>query len=207
VLNNDARPSERDGFRALVDRWFEAQSLGEMLQRDRGLWWDLERALQARFTPDGKGGKWSSNYPPRAPNTPEQWAIRWFALLLLNPLCEKLGGPCERCDCYYIKARSNQKKYCGGRCAGLASAKRYTVAQATAEREALVESAARFWPQWTERKHPIRSFWVAKRVNAARKKMKVNGRWKRVARTITQKWISRNKAAIESQPLKRKGKL
>ena len=71
--------------------------------------------------------------------------------------------------------------------------------ESKAEREALLQSAAKFWPQWTERKHSNRSLWVAERVNAQPKRMKISHKWKPVKRHITQKWVSRNRVAIEKR--------
>jgi hypothetical protein len=51
------------------------------------------------------------------------------------------------------------------------------------EREELRALAVKFWPQWTERKHPNHAFWIAKKMNAKRKGTE---------RRITQKWVSRN---------------
>jgi hypothetical protein len=205
VLNNGQRPTEQQAFRKLVDRWLRVESLKRMFEDDRNLssrfisdlWRDLDSALVANYKVIGKRAVWVSGFPPHPPVNPGQKAIQWFALLLLNPLCEKLAGPCDRCDGYFIKSRSNQKRFCGQRCAGLASAKRHTVAQARAERKALLEAATEVWPLWQERNHPNRSLWVADRVNAQTKKMKLNGRAIPVERKITQKWVTRNKAAIE----------
>ncbi len=56
------------------------------------------------------------------------------------------------------------------------------------EREELLALAVKFWPQWTERKHPNRARWVAKKMNAARNATE---------RHIQPKWVSRNKQEIE----------
>jgi hypothetical protein len=58
-----------------------------------------------------------------------------------------------------------------------------------AEREELLALAVQFWPEWTERKHPNRALWVAQQVSEGRKGAE---------RRITQKWVSRNKVAIQA---------
>jgi hypothetical protein len=45
----------------------------------------------------------------------QAFAARIFAFLILNPLCENLGGLCSRCGNYYVKKRSSQNVYCSSR--------------------------------------------------------------------------------------------
>lgn len=49
-------------------------------------------------------------------------AVRMFTLLITNPMCEKIAGPCSRCGTYYIKKRASQKVYCSRRCGNTATA-------------------------------------------------------------------------------------
>src|ERR1700722_1628694 len=58
------------------------------------------------------------------PRAPHASVVRLFALLILNPLCQKLGGPCARCGLYYIKKRASQKVYCSAHCGNAATAAR-----------------------------------------------------------------------------------
>jgi hypothetical protein len=208
VLNaTDERSTE---LKNLVERWkASGPNLQKMVHEDDDLWKDLQAAWLPEWFPSPGARAFYALLPGTLghdDDTHSRRARSLFAALVVNPHCELLGGPCDRCHRYFLKSRRSQKRFCGQRCASLDSAKRSAVAKATAERKSLLESAARFWPRWTERKHPIRSLWVARRVNATPKKMKVNGKWKRVARTITQKWISRNKVSIESRLLERKGR-
>ncbi len=43
-------------------------------------------------------------------------AMAIFGALLANPQWDKLGGPCARCQRYYIKNRTSQKVYCSAKC-------------------------------------------------------------------------------------------
>jgi hypothetical protein len=199
LLNDKLQPERRDAFRSLVKRWLEAGSLRKM----DGLWFDVSQILKPYFTHSGTGASWSVDLvPPQTslPETPEQWAVRHFAFLVFNPLRDNLRGPCPRCLDYYIKKRRT-KVYCSKNCGNASSASRSNVAFARAEHEALLKSAAKFWPRWTERKHPIRSFWIAERINAARKWMEIEGRRKPVTRTITAKWVSLNRREIDDSAL------
>lgn len=54
--------------------------------------------------------------------TPEVEAMILFHLLTVAPGCEKIAGPCQRCDRYYIKKRASQKVYCSRRCGNAATA-------------------------------------------------------------------------------------
>ena len=43
-------------------------------------------------------------------------ALTLFTQFLVNPLSLKLGGPCARCDTYYVKNTPRQKVYCSRTC-------------------------------------------------------------------------------------------
>jgi hypothetical protein len=198
VLNaTDERSTE---LKTLVERWkASGPNLQKMVQADDDLWKDLQEAWPAEWLPSVGARAFYMLLPGTLGHdgdTPIRRARSLFAALVVNPRCEFLGGPCDRCHSYFVKSRRTQKLTCGQRCASLVSAKRSAAAKATAEREALLKSATKFWPRWTERKHPIRSFWVAQRVNAERKWMEIKGERKPVTRTITAKWVSRNRRAI-----------
>src|SRR6266704_4137757 len=126
VLNDAQKPEYRDAFRALVKRWLDAGSLKQMVANDPGLWLDVSEAWKPYFTPIETGAAWSVTPIPsqtKLPSTPEKWAIRHFALLTLNPLRDKLRGPCPRCQSYYIRKRET-KVYCSKSCGNAASASR-----------------------------------------------------------------------------------
>jgi hypothetical protein len=201
LLNDACQPERRDAFRELVKRWLEVGNLKKMLGLDSVLWLDVSEAWRPRFTFSGTGAAWSVVPIPSRTNlsaAPKDWAVRHFALLMLNPLRDNLRGPCQRRNCgkFYIKRRAT-KLYCKQNCGNAASAVKSNAALAKAEQDALLKSAAKFWPQWTQRKHAIRSYWIAERVNVERKWMEINGKRKPVTRRITRKWISRNEPAIK----------
>jgi hypothetical protein len=202
LLNTPEQPDRRNAFRALVKSWLDAGSLKQMVANDPGLWLDVSEAWKPYFTFSGTGAVWSVNPIPsqtKLPSTPEGWAIRHLALLMLNPLRDNLRGPCPRpgCQRYYIKKRKT-KVYCSLRCGNAANATRSNAALDKAKREALLKSAAKFWPQWTERKHPIRSFWIADRVNRSEVRIRTKKGWKPVG-PITGKFVSRNAEEIEKR--------
>jgi hypothetical protein len=200
LLNDAQQPERRDAFRVLVKRWLDAGSSKKMMANDPGLWLDVSEAWKPYFAVNGTGAVWSINPIPsqtKIPSTPEGWAIRHLALLMLNPLRDNLRGPCQRpgCQRYYIKKRKT-KVYCSKSCGNVANATRSNAALGKIERQALLKLAAKFWPQWTPRKHPNRSFWIAGRVNGSHARMRTKNGWKPV-RVITRKWATRNAVAIQ----------
>ncbi len=202
VLNDARQPERRDAFLALWKRWLAAGSLKQMVADDRRLWRDVSEAWNPCLMYDGNGAAWGVSVIPSdsgVPATAEKWAIGDFALLMLNPMRDNLRGPCQRPSCqrYYVKKRET-KVYCSKRCGNGANATRSNAALAKAERKALRKVAAKFWSQWTERKHPNRSFWIADRVNGSHLRIRTKNGWKPV-RSITGKWVSRNAAAIQAR--------
>ena len=61
-------------------------------------------------------------FPGERPLTWEEHALSEFMQLITNPLWWKLGGPCERCDDYYLKKRKGQKRFCSQRCGSATTA-------------------------------------------------------------------------------------
>jgi hypothetical protein len=204
LLNDARQPGRRNAFRALVERWLVAGSLEQMVADDPRLWLEVSEAWKPCLMFNDGGAAWGVSLVPSetgVPATPEKWAIGDFALLMLNPLRDKLRGPkaspgpCPRCQRYYIKERET-KVYCSKRCGNAANATRSNAAMDKARREARLRSAAKFWPQWTERKHPSRSFWIANRVNGSHVRIRTTKGWKSIGLT-TAKFVSRNAVEIQ----------
>lgn len=96
----------------------------------------------------------------------KQLALELFALLVIDARWPRFGGPCDRCERYYLKRRIDQKRYCGRRCAHLASAVRSTRKRLDAEKaEKLcraIQAAKDWrtartslaWKEWVSRKEP-----------------------------------------------------
>ena len=57
-----------------------------------------------------------------------------FHLLTVIPRCDKIAGPCPRCDRYYIKKRASQTVYCSRRCGNAATAVARTRERIASER-------------------------------------------------------------------------
>ncbi|MHB1953180.1 MAG: hypothetical protein ACYCOU_05480 [Sulfobacillus sp.] len=195
VLNRTEGAEETSNKLAqLVTEWQESgPNLAKMMAKPANvpLWRTLAKSCNATWTITKTGGASIHLEPGIAlpefghsrtrTEEKEAKAKILFYKLTLGPW-EKLGGPCPRCGKYFIRKRANHKSYCGRRCGSLASAEASTRKKLNEDRAKLLGLAVKFWPQWTERKHPIRALWIAEKVNAKRG----------TERHITQKWISRN---------------
>ena len=96
--------------------------------------------------------------------TPEVEAMILFHLLTVAPGCEKIAGPCPRCDRYYIKKRASQKVYCSRRCGNAATAVVRTRERIAGERSgklARASAAVRKWESVSTRQDWKR--WVAQK--------------------------------------------
>ena len=102
---------------------------------------ELERQLgkerAGRVGPDGKRKL-----------TPEAEAVTLFHLLTVTPGCEKIAGPCPRCDRYYIKKRASQKVYCSRRCGNAATAVARTRERIAGERRGKLARASAAMKKW-----------------------------------------------------------
>jgi hypothetical protein len=112
-------------------------------------------------------------------------AMFYFAELLDSPYSFHIAR-CDGCKGYFAYERKPRRTISRGTfckdCKGAASRVR-TQAYRKGERKDLLALVVKFWPQWTERKHPNRALWIAQQVNAQRKGTE---------RRITQKWVNRN---------------
>jgi hypothetical protein len=109
-------------------------------------------------------------------------ALVLFIEFLINPLCTKLWGPCERCEKYYLRNRVDQKKYCKKQCGAASTALAATQDRREKQQEAKLEIAKQAILEWNER--PRRGDWkrfVAARVSASAKE------------PVTVKWVTRAK--------------
>jgi hypothetical protein len=83
------------------------------------------RGWKTLFVPTRSGNAkllWSPDLGERSPAPFKDLALSYFMKLLINPYWDMLGGPCYRCDNYYIKNTKRQKVYCSRGCATAATA-------------------------------------------------------------------------------------
>jgi hypothetical protein len=181
----------RDGIETPLSRTLGRDLLAELDFLDRE-----DRPFSVTVSPDGSvAGRFSPRHmllPPESIGVPMAHKIcdaetaAYIMLLFLNHDDLKFRiAKCTHPGCiqpYFIRRRLR-------RCYQRAALCPHHLRQAAGnraredEREELLALAVKFWPQWTERKHPNRAFWIAQQMNAKRKATE---------RRITQKWVSRN---------------
>jgi hypothetical protein len=84
---------------------------------------------------------WVKRADSKRKPTPEVEAMALFHLLTVTPGCEKIAGPCPRCNRYYIKKRASQRIYCSRRCGNAATAVARTRERIATERSDKLERA------------------------------------------------------------------
>jgi len=96
---------------------------------------------------------------------PETEALCLFHLLTVIPNCEKIAGPCPRCDRFYIKKRASQKVYCSRRCGNAQTAIDRTSRRRDKEHSAKLARAKRAIREWKHAR-PTDEWkqWVSKRI-------------------------------------------
>lgn len=102
---------------------------------------ELERLL-------GEQRVWLKGADYKRKPTPEVKAMTLFHLLTVVPGCEKIAGPCPRCDRYYIKKRASQKVYCSRRCGNAATAVARTRERIASERTDKLARASAAMKKW-----------------------------------------------------------
>ncbi|MHB8390227.1 MAG: hypothetical protein ACYDBH_11690 [Acidobacteriaceae bacterium] len=181
ILNNGT--PEGGCFRGRVFRWRESPDLETMALTDSSIF--KMRAMPFFY---GSRMRWTTFFMEDSEQSPQLKALQYFAMLVSNPLCGLLAGPCQRCHNFFLKRRMNHLKFCSARCAQLTSAAKATKRAAENERDLLLRSAVRYWRQWAPEKAVYRAGWIASRMNEKRKVGQ---------RHITASWVSRNANKIQ----------
>jgi len=100
---------------------------------------------------------------------PEEQALRYFALLITNPLWHRLGGPCARCGDYYLKNTVRQKTYCSRRCGSIRSAAEAVERRRENEYQQKIQRAQAAIEEWRDRKRREEwDSWVARHAKLTR---------------------------------------
>jgi hypothetical protein len=92
-------------------------------------------------------------YQPTPPRPWTEWdlACQQFLRLLMNPECERFGGPCLRCGKYFFRAGVKPKKFCSRECSSRHCAERAIKNKRAEEHEDKIERARQAIAEW-ERK-------------------------------------------------------
>jgi hypothetical protein len=174
-----------EALRGIVKQWQDSgPNLSKLDFSDPGLWKERLKAFRPTMisTKSGAARMNLLDNAPRAMTDRGGACVRFYAVclfnsLVLNPLWQRLGGPCGRCDMYYVKSRLSQKLYCGARCASLVSAEKSTREKLDDDRADKLKRARSFIRQWDALKVRPDMYWK---------------QWVHCAdETITSKWLTR----------------
>lgn len=110
-------------LRRLIQDWRSSgPNLIKMLEADPALYNKLKDDFSAVWLPSESGRSFIS-FNTRASYTDPHHAARvFFVRITLSPEWDKMGGPCLRCQRFYIKQRISQTSYCSRRCGNAATA-------------------------------------------------------------------------------------
>ena len=180
-LLNGKKPQELcSELRKLVDAWQRSGPNLDKMLRDDTVLADRVRHGRTLLAPThaGKGHLlWLPTPHGLDPNSWEGVALAHFMDLVVNPSWHKLGGPCQRCEKYYIKKTSRQKTYCSRRCGAMRTAIENTRRRRQEERVCKLrqakESATRWatirtphpWKEWVSLQTKITVKWLTRAVN------------------------------------------
>jgi hypothetical protein len=176
-------------LRGIVKKWQDSgPNLWKLYSSDWGLWVETQKAFKPMLMPTKSGSAhihaFANAGAPGVLNSRGKLGIRTYALIIfnsltINPLWKKLGGPCARCEKYFLKKRANQFIYCARRCASLASAETSTRERLDNERtdkltrasasvrawDALRKRPAISWKEYVSQAEKISKKWLTRAVN------------------------------------------
>ncbi len=185
-------------LRSIVKQWQDSgPNLWKLFGANPGLWAETQHSFKPSLIPTKSGNANmrlldNAGAPGVMVNLGQIgirfYAVVWFNALTLNPFWHKLGGPCDRCEKYYIKTRRDQKVYCGRGCGRFVSAKKSTRKRLDGERTKKVDrvqtlirewDALRIrpqmdWKQWVHRRdNDISPKWLTTAINDKHGKYKL----------------------------------
>lgn len=156
----------RQKLRELVGDWDKAgRNLTTLYQRKPGLS-ELCRDGTTLLLPTREGKvqmAWFPRPQGHKNSSQEDFALTQFISLLVNPFAEYLGGPCPRCDNYYIKKSKRQTIYCSSTCGARVTAISATVRSRKRDYERKIALAKKLIEKWSmKRRSEDWKTWVAR---------------------------------------------
>jgi hypothetical protein len=117
-IGGDYRPIQKE-MRQFVQAWLASgPNVSKLINTNPRLNRAIEH-FRPRFIPTKSGtARLAFLSPPEySPHSkPVEIATGLFLPFLLNPLNEKLGGPCKHCSAYFVKKTKRQVAYCKKEC-------------------------------------------------------------------------------------------
>ena len=128
TLNDSGAPWAQE-LRRLLTIWSKSgPNLAEMLKADYDLSQNLKEDFRAIWVPTQSGRSYMLFSPHGDPRDPNSDARAIFMSVTLSADWEKFGGPCPRCDQYFIRKTAKRSIYCSHRCASQDTASKRTKA-------------------------------------------------------------------------------
>jgi hypothetical protein len=171
----------RIALRKLVEEWMQSGPNTElMMQKNPSLWKNIEHitiALKPTKTGAVRIDPFGIPRENQGLTDFESLVYAFFLMLIMNPYWNRLGGPCARCDKYYIKKTKRQKVYCSKRCGPLHTSVNCNRKRRQARHQKKVEKARKFiskwesvqsrrdWKKWVSEKTGITTNWLTRAVN------------------------------------------
>jgi hypothetical protein len=149
-------------LRLLITIWQRSgPNLQKMLWADHVLWRELQATLDTLYLPTRTGRAHLALLPTGDPHDAKNVARVMFARFTLNPETDKLGGPCPRCEKYFIRKTAKQSVYCSHRCASQATAIKRTIEIRQEQHDKKLEIAREGIIEWEKlrRKRRVKEGW------------------------------------------------
>lgn len=167
-------------LRALVKEWSSSgPNMEVMKDRNPSLWKKIEHVTISIKPMKNGAVKIEPVGIPRENQGLSDFESRihaFFLMLLMNPLWERLGGPCARCNNFFIKKTKRQKTYCSKRCGKLSTSVDCNRKRRHAQHLEKVEKARRSialwnaseskrdWKMWVSAKTGFTRSWLTRAV-------------------------------------------
>ena len=170
----------RAEFRRLIQLWQESgPNLGKMLAANRDLAARIDHGgTRLVASTSGRGQLLWMGPPDLDPLSFKDQALAQFVDFVVNPHCEMLGGPCDKCNEFYEKKTKRQKRYCSQGCRSAATAlpamqrkrKEEHETKIIIAKQAIQTYASRprteDWKSWVSRKSNISKKWLTRAMRA-----------------------------------------
>lgn len=167
---NENRPvdlwKQRAALRRRIEQWkASGPNLQKLFKEDKNLARLLTHGTWTLFPTSSGYGFIDLTAGPDALSLtdPEHQALEHFFTLIRNPLWYMLGGPCKRCDNYFIKKSKRPRTYCSRTCGAATTAASSMQKLRARRRKERLEQARRWIETWMQKRPKLSSKkWVSR---------------------------------------------
>jgi hypothetical protein len=164
-------------LRRLVESWkASGPNLRKMFEQEPDLQLRTKKGKTVFYsTPTGRGHlEWLACPSENDHSFPKDDALKEFMTLITNPDWDLLGGPCPRCDNYFLKKTRRKNIYCSRTCSSTATAIPAIRRKRQQEQAKKVAIAQKYIDEWGKSKR--RSGWK---------------KWVSIETGYTDRWLTR----------------